>query len=173
MLCFHRAIKLTFRPLELRQLTLHCHTPIVRSLNSLRVHENALPISRYTTAPDGLQVALPFYPRSLNWPCLWTSGRCCDPFYRCPIRALLRSFRVVDIHLLHCIEFISTYDPSTIRCCGCGRRKTGLPQFSCGVARCWGPLNWRQVVLSAAVSIWATRCKSPTSLDAVRGVCAF
>lgn len=51
--------------------------------------------------------------------------------------------------------------------------KPAFPSFLAALQGAGGPLNWRQVVLSAAVSIWATRCKSPTSLDAVRGVCAF
>lgn len=31
-------------------------------------------------------------------------------------------------------------------------------------------LNWRQVVLSAAVSIWATRCKFPLNRDESRAL---
>lgn len=44
-----------------------------------------------------------------------------------------------------------------------GTAKPALPKLLDAFTGKGGPgaLNWRQVVLSAAVSIWATRCKSP------------
>ena len=42
-----------------------------------------------------------------------------------------------------------------------GAAKPAFPSLLGALQGAGGALNWRQVVLSAAVSMWATRCESP------------